>query len=166
VPDKDIRITPSGHESFTKDRNSTGKYNLIPSSKGKEVVLNISAKLSDGTIVRDKQTIRTKDIPPAVMLVNGNEAPRSMSKAALIRSSFTVGMVDFDFDLKIDTKQFLVIVAGRSFEVNGTKLNARAIKAINSAKSGTVITIGQIKANAKGTSYELPKIFSTSIQVR
>ena len=55
-------------------------------------------------------------------------------KTALSRSSFTVGMVDFDFDLKIDTKQFLVIVAGRSFEVNGTKLNARAIKAINRRK--------------------------------
>ena len=166
VPDKDIRITPSGHESFTKNRNSTGKYNLIPSPKGKEVVLNISATLSDGTTLRDKQTIRTKDIPPAVMLVNGVEAPRSMSKGALSRSSFTVGMVDFDFDLKINTKQFLVIIEGRSYEVNGTKLNARAIKAINSAKSGTVIRIGEIKANVKGSSYELKKIFASSIQIR
>ena len=53
---------------------------LFQAPKGKEVVLNISATLSDGTTLRDKQTIRTKDIPPAVMLVNGKEAPRSMSK--------------------------------------------------------------------------------------
>jgi len=45
-------------------------------------------------------------------------------------------------------------------------LNARAIKAINSAKSGTVIRIGEIKANVKGSSYELKKIFASSIQIR
>ena len=166
VPDKDIRITPSGHESFTKDRNSTGKYNLIPSSKGKEVVLNISAKLSDGTIVRDKQTIRTKDIPPAVILVNGDQALSSMTKSSLINGTFTVGMVDFDFDLEIETRQFYMIIEGRSYEVNGTRLDAQTKKAINQARSGTIIQIGEIVANVKGSSYEVPEIFGSSIRIR
>ena len=62
VSDKDIRIRPSGHKSFDKNRKSPGKYNLIPSNTATEVVLDISATLSDGTIITDRQKIRTKEI--------------------------------------------------------------------------------------------------------
>ena len=166
VPDKDIRIRPSGHKSFDKNRKSPGKYNLIPSNTATEVVLDISARLSDGTIITDRQKIRTKEIPAAQLLVNGTEAPRSMSKGNFNRSVFTVGMVDFDFDLNITTTQFQVVIGGRSYIVQGTRLNDRVITAINNVRSGTEVNISQILANVTGSNYKLKKIFGTSVRIR
>ena len=166
VSDKDIRIKPSGHKSFDKNRKSPGKYNLIPSNTATEVVLDISATLSDGTIITDRQKIRTKEIPAAQLLVNGTEAPRSMSKGNFNRSVFTVGMVDFDFDLNITTTQFQVVIGGRSYIVQGTRLNNRVITAIEKVRSGTEVNINQIQANVTGSDYKLKKIFGTSVRIR
>ena len=100
------------------------------------------------------------------MLVNGDQALSSMTKSSLINGTFTVGMVDFDFDLEIETREFYMIIEGRSYQVNGTRLNAQTKKAINQATSGTIIQIGEIVAKVKGSSYELPEIFGSSIRIR
>jgi gliding motility-associated protein GldM len=166
VPDKDIRIRPSGHESFDKNSKSPGKYNLMPSKAATEVVLDISARLSDGTIITDRQKIRTKDIPAAQLLINGKAALKSMQKSALTKSVFTVGMVDFDFDLNITTTEFQVVIDGRSFVIPGTTLTSKAKDAINSARKGTMISFNQVEAVVTGNSYKLKKIFGTSVRIR
>ena len=75
-------------------------------------------------------------------------------------------MVDFDFDLNITTTQFQVVIGGRSYIVQGTRLNDRVITAINNVRSGTEDNINQIQANVTGSNYKLKKIFGTSVRIR
>jgi hypothetical protein len=76
-------------------------------------------------------------------------------------------MKDFDFELKINTVSFDISLPGeRTITVKGNKMSAEANAAIARAKTGSRVSIFNIRAVVSGSTYELKKIYGGSIRIR
>ena len=147
-----------------------GKGVLATAEDGKEVRLayvNVSATLNNGKKINSKEEFRVKDLPTAVLMVDGETANDiELPAEILTESDIEVGLPDFDFDLKIRTLKFDVFVPGQfAISVNGSRLNEKAKAAINKAKNGDIIRIGNIKASVIGSNYVLPQVYGGSIMI-
>ena len=147
-----------------------GKGVRATAKDGKEVRLayvNVSATLNNGKKINSKEQFRVKDLPTAVLMVDGETANNiELPAEILTESDIEVGLPDFDFDLKIRTLKFDVFVPGQfAISVNGSRLNEKAKAAINKAKNGDVIRIGNIKASVIGSNYVLPQVYGGSIMI-
>jgi hypothetical protein len=137
---------------------------------GKSVKLayvNVSATLNNGKKINSKEKFRIKDLPAAVLLVDG-EITNNLELPAeiLIESNIEVGLPNFDFDLKIKTISFDVFVPGQfAIRVKGNRFNTEAKAAINKAANGNVIRIGNIKASVIGSNYVLPQVYGGAISI-
>jgi len=146
--------------------SGVGKYNMDPGT-GREVVINVSGKLPDGTSVSDRATFRIKDIPKPTGTIAGQmddvKLPRNTVEIA------TIGAVleDFDFELPIQVTSFKIKVPGQpSVEVNGTKLSSQAQAALRKARRGDGIQIFDIKAQIKNnTSYKLKGVSPVFVEL-
>ena len=143
---------------------------LATAKDGKKVRLayvNVSATLNNGKRINSKEQFRVKDLPTAVLMVDGETANNiELPAEILTESDIEVGLPDFDFDLKIRTVKFDVFVPGQfAISVNGSRLNAAAKAAINKARNGDVIRIGNIKASVIGSNYVLPQVYGGSITI-
>ncbi len=137
---------------------ASGKYIMRPQG-GTEVVINVSGKLPDGTSVSDKKSFRIKGIPAPQGTVRGELGLVKGPKSSLEVSTVGAKLVDFDFDLKIDVTGFNIKVTGQpTVVVQGSKMNAQAVSAIQRAGRGDQITISEIKTRLVGSpEYMLPK---------
>jgi len=146
--------------------SGAGKYDMNPGS-GREVVINVSGKLPDGTAVSDRATFRIKDIPKPTGTIAGQmddvKLPRNTVEIA------TIGAIleDFDFELPIQVTSFKIKVPGQpSVEVNGTKLSDQAKSALRKARRGDGIQIFDIKAQIKNnTSYKLKGVSPVFVEL-
>ena len=162
VGDKDIKVSFVG---ATSKKTGTGKYMLSP-GKANNVTVNVSAKLSSGKTVNSKKVFRVKDIPPAVMMVNGKSGNIRLPRVALKSAKISAGLPDFMFDLNLKTISFDIKIPGQfAITVQGNKLNAKAIKALNKAKRGDMLTIFNVQASVVGSSYKLKKVYGASIEL-
>lgn len=145
VPDNKVRATGAG----LKPASGTGKYNMVPTT-GREVTINVTATLDDGSNVSDRKTFRIKDIPKPTGKINGQ------SEGKLPRNNVEIGKVssvleDFDFDLPLTVTSFKIKVPGQpSVTCQGNKLNGTAKGALRKAKRGAAIQIFDIKARSTG----------------
>ena len=94
VPDNKVSASGAG----LKRASGTGKYTMVPTS-GREVSINVTATLDDGSRVSDKATFRIKDIPKPAGRMAGQ-----IGTGKLPRNNVAIGKVeavleDFDFDL-------------------------------------------------------------------
>ncbi len=143
------------------------KYNLLP-GKGKEVIINVTGKTSDGTKIKSPPVVfRIKDIPPPAATIRKQYGSIKMPKSSLTKSTVDAALIDFDFDLKLKVASFKVKIPGQSTVlVNGTRFDARAQKALMKAKRGDVISIFDVKASIIGNStYRLKGVLPLSIVV-
>lgn len=162
VGDKDIKVSFSGASS---KKSGTGKY-LISPGKAKEVKVNVSAKLSDGKTVNSNKSFRVKDIPPAVMMVNGKTGTIRLPRTALSNATIKAGLPDFMFDLNIKTISFDIKIPGQfAISVSGNKLNAKVKKALSKAKRGDIVNIFNVQASVVGSSYKLKKVYGASVEL-
>lgn len=162
VGDKDIKVSFAGASS---KKTGTGKYMVSP-GKANNVSVNVSAKLSSGKNITSKKTFRVKDIPPAVMMVNGKSGNIRLPRVALKSAKISAGLPDFMFDLNLKTISFDIKIPGQfAITVNGNKLNAKAIKALNKAKRGDMVTIFNVQASVVGSTYKLKKVYGASIEL-
>jgi len=162
VPDNKVSASGSG----LSKGSGVGKYNMRPGS-GREVTINVSATLDDGSKASDKQTFRIKDIPKPTGTFNGQE-----DNAKLPRNNVEIGkvgakLVDFDFELPIQVTSFKFKVPGQpTINVQGTKLNSRAKDALRKARRGAGIQVFDIKAKITGnSSYRLKKVSPVFIEL-
>ena len=146
--------------------SGVGKYIMNP-GKGREVAINVSGTLPDGTKVSDKATFRIKDIPKPTGTISGQDGI-----VKLPRNSVEIGTVgamldDFDFDLPIQVTSFKFKVPGQpSVSVNGTKLNSQAKNALRKARRGDNVQIFDIKAQIRGNaSYKLKGVSAVIIEI-
>ncbi len=143
------------------------KYMLSP-GKGKEVVINVTGKTSDGTPIKSPPVkFRIKDIPPPAATIRRQFGSIKMPKSSLSKSTIDAELVDFDFDLKLRVSSFKVKIPGQSTVlVNGTKFDARAQKALLKARRGDVVSIFDVKASIVGnSSYRLKGVMPLSVVI-
>ena len=142
-----------------------GKYNMSP-GQGREVVINVTGKLPDGTSVSDRATFRIKDIPKPSGTIAGQQ-----DNVSLPRQNVEIGTVgavlnDFVFDLNLAVTSFKVKVPGQpSVSVNGNKMNDQAKNAIRKASRGDGIQIFDIKAVIVGNPVKLPNVSPVFVEV-
>ena len=162
IPDNLVTANAAG---LTRG-SGVGRYNMNPGT-GREVVINVSGKLPDGTTVSDRATFRIKDIPKPSGTIAGQidnaKLPRNTVEIA------TVGAVleDFDFELPIQVTSFKIKVPGQpSVDVIGTKLNEQAKSALRKARRGDGIQIFDIKAQIQNNaSYKLKGVSPVFVEL-
>jgi gliding motility-associated protein GldM len=146
--------------------SGVGKYNVNPGT-GRELTINVTGTLPDGSKVSDKATFRIKDIPKPTGTISGQDGI-----VKLPRNSVEIGTVgamldDFDFELPIQVTSFKFKVPGQpSVSVNGTKLNAQAKNALRKARRGDNVQIFDIKAQIRGnSSYKLKGVSAVIVEI-
>ena len=138
-------------------KNGSSSYTMNPGS-GREVTINVSGTLPDGSKVSDSKQFRIKDIPRPTGTVRGESDIIKMQKNALTISTVGANLPDFDFDLNLQVSGFKVNVPGKpTIEVSGSKMNARAKDLINQAPRGSTVQIFDINAKISGNSSYLLK---------
>lgn len=138
-------------------KNGSSSYTMNPGS-GREVTINVSGTLPDGSKVSDSKQFRIKDIPRPTGTVRGESDIIKMQKNALTISTIGADLPDFDFDLNLQVSGFKINVPGKpTIEVSGSKMNARATDLINQAPRGSTVQIFDINAKISGNSSYLLK---------
>ncbi|WP_299106371.1 gliding motility protein GldM [uncultured Winogradskyella sp.] len=161
VPDNKVRATGAGLKPAGK-----GKYVMNPGS-GREVTINVSATLDDGSSANDKKTFRIKDIPKPTGTISGKDGIVKLPKRNLEIGTVGAKLDDFVFDLPINVTSFKIKVPGQpTVLVSGTKMNSQAKSAIKRAKKGDVVTIFGITAKIQGnSSYRLKGVSPIAVEV-
>ena len=152
VADNNVTASAAG---LTKG-SGNGKYNLFPGG-GKEVIVNVNAKLPSGT-VSDKKVFRIKNIPAPFGAIGGETGSLKGAKSRLAVSQVSAKLLDFDFDLNLKVTQFTFKVTGQAAViVNGDRVDSRCNAAMAKATRGDQITISDIKTVVQGSTIMLQK---------
>jgi len=134
----------------------SGKGYMMTPSKGREVTINVSGTLPDGSKVSDKKKFRIKDIPRPAAAVSGAFGSIKKGKNSLKSATISAVLEDFVFDLKLKVNSFKFKVPGQpTIVVQGRKLNARAQSALARAKRGDQVSIFGLKASVVGSPIKL-----------
>ncbi len=143
-----------------------GKYVMRPGA-GREVVINVSGKMSDGKMANDKKVFRIKNIPGPTGALRGRETGTIKGpKSNLEVQTVNAILEDFDFDVNITVTGFNIKVPGQpTVVVSGNKMDGRAKSAIQKAGRGDVVMISEIKARLEGSSIMLPKTAPVAYEI-
>lgn len=161
VSDKDVSASASG----LSKGSGIGKYNMSP-GQGREVVINVTAKLPDGKPVGDKKVFRIKDIPAPQGMIR-KEVSAKGPKSSLEMSTVTAELEDFDFELGIDVTSFNIKVPGQpTIVVSGNKMDGRARAAIGKAGRGDFVIISEIKTRLRGSSIMMKKTAPCTFEIQ
>jgi len=162
VPDNKVNASAAGLKSVS----GSGNYEMRPGS-GREVTINVTGTLDDGSKVSDKKTFRIKDLPKPLGAYNGQE-----SGAKLPRNNVEIGKLtadfgdDFDFKLPLNVESFTFKVPGKpSVNVRGNRLNSAAKNALRSAKRGDIVQFINIKAKAPNNPIKIKTVTAVSIEL-
>ena len=146
VPDNKVTASAPGLQ-----KKGNGSYNMKPTAGGREVTINVTARLDDGSTSSDKKTFRIKEIPAPTGQFRGLSGAQKMSKSGVAKGTVKAVFEDFDFDLPLTVTQFDFKVPGQpTITVRGSRLDARAKNALNRAKRGQTVQILNIKAKSAG----------------
>lgn len=161
VPDNKVNASGTGLK-----RVGNGKY-VMNAGSGKEVTINVTATLDDGSKASDRKTFRIKDIPAPTGTVAGQQGLVKLPKRNVEIGTVGAKLEDFVFDLPINVTSFKIKVPGQpTVNVAGTKMNSQAKSAIKKARRGDNITIFDIKAKIKGNaSYRLKNVSPVIVEV-
>ncbi|MEH6407656.1 MAG: gliding motility protein GldM [Leeuwenhoekiella sp.] len=161
VADNNVSASAAG-----LSKGSGSSYVMNPGN-GREVTINVSGTLADGSKVSDSKQFRIKDIPRPTGTVRGESDIIKMQKSALEISTVGAGLPDFDFDLKLNVTGFKFNVPGQpTVQVNGNKLDARAKSVLQRAQRGETVQIFDINAQIAGnSSYKLKKVSPVLIEL-
>lgn len=160
----DNKVSASG-TGLTKG-SGIGKYNMKPGS-GKEVTINVSATLDDGSKASDRKTFRIKDIPKPTGNLAGVDGSGKLPRNNVSIGTVKAQLEDFDFELPIKVVSFKFKVPGQpTVSVQGNKLNSQAKNALRKAKRGDNVQVIDIKAQIIGnSSYKLKTVSPIVIEI-
>jgi gliding motility-associated protein GldM len=162
VPDNKVSASGAG----LSKASGVGKY-VVNAGSGKEMTINVTATLDDGSKASDRKTFRIKDIPAPTGTMAGQSGLVKLPKRNVEIGTVGAVLNDFVFDLPINVSSFKIKVPGQpTVNVVGTKMNAQAKGAIKRARKGDNITIFDIKAKIKGNaSYRLKNVSPVIVEV-
>ena len=161
VADNNISASASGLQ-----RTSGSSYVMNPGS-GREVTINVSGTLPDGSKVNDSKQFRIKDIPSPTGTVRGEDGIIKMQRNALKISTIGANLPDFDFELNLRVSGFKINVPGKpTVQVNGSKLDSKAASLIDQAGRGVTVQIFDINAEISGNgSYKLKRVSPVFVEL-
>ena len=143
-----------------------GKYTMNPQS-GREVTINVTGTLDDGSKVSDNRVFRIKDLPKPIGAFNGQ-----VGNAKLPKNNVEIGKIsanfgdDFDFNLPLNITSFTMKVPGKpSVNCNGNRLNGAAKSALRSARRGDIVQFINIKANAPNSPVKIKTVTPIVIEL-
>ena len=146
VPDNKVSASGAG----LKKGSGIGKYSMVPTS-GREVTINVTATLDDGSKVSDKAMFRIKDIPKPSGRIAGQVGTAKLPRNNVAIGKIEAVLLDFDFDLPLTVTGFKMKVEGKpSVTCSGNRLNGAAKSALSSAKRGSQVQIFDIKSRSNG----------------
>ena len=162
VPDNKVSASGPGLKKVA----GQGKY-VVNAGTGKEMTINVTATLDDGSKATDSKTFRIKDIPAPTGTISGQSGVVKLPKRNVEVGTVGAKLDDFVFDLPIQTTSFKIKVPGQpTVSVAGTKMNAQAKAAIKRARKGDNITIFDIKAKIQGNNtYKLKNVSPVVVEV-
>lgn len=162
VPDNKVSASGPGLKKVA----GQGKY-VVNAGTGKEMTINVTATLDDGSKATDSKTFRIKDIPAPTGTISGQSGVVKLPKRNVEVGTVGAKLDDFVFDLPIQTTSFKIKVPGQpTVSVGGTKMNAQAKAAIKRARKGDNITIFDIKAKIQGNNtYRLKNVSPVVVEV-
>lgn len=164
VSDNNVSASAPG----LRKAGGVGKYFMnVTTVQGREVTINVTGTLPDGSRVSDAAKFRIKDIPKPTGTVRGEDGAIEMQRNSLEISTIGAKLDDFDFDLKLNVSGFKFKVPGQpTITVSGSKLNSRALAALRKAKRGSSVQVFDIQAQIAGnTSYRLKKVSPVIIEL-
>jgi gliding motility-associated protein GldM len=146
-------------------RTSGSSYVMSPGS-GREVTINVSGTLPDGSKVSDQKVFRIKDIPPPVGAIRGETGIVRMQRQGLEISTVSAVLPDFDFDVNLNVTGFSFKVSGQpTVNVSGTRLDNAAKSALRRAKRGDAVQIFDLNVKVQGSSVVLKKTAPVIIEL-
>lgn len=164
ISDNNVNASAGGYLK----KAGSGKYMMnVTKAKGREIKINVTGTLPDGSKVSDNSTFRIKDIPRPTGTVRGEDGSVSMQRNSLEISTIGAKLDDFDFELPLNITEFSFKVPGQpTINVKGNKLNSRAKAALRKAKRGAGVQIFKIVAKIKGnSSYKLKKVSPVFVEL-
>ncbi len=165
VGDKDLNVTVSS--GTLKKKGKTYVYTPSNVRTVKTVKFTVKAKLNNGSTITSTAEFRVKSMPNAMASIRGQYGLLRLPKSSLAKARIGAGRPGFEFDLKLKVNSFKIKVPGQpTILVQGTRLDARAIRAVNKAKDGDVVTIFGMDQNIIGNSYDdKKKVLPVSIEI-
>ncbi|QFZ54959.1 gliding motility protein GldM [Oceanihabitans sp. IOP_32] len=162
IPDNKVSASAQG-----LSRRSGSSYVMDATRiKGREVRINVSGTLPDGTPVSDNAKFRIKDLPKPTGTVRGEDGSLKMQRNSLEISTIGAKFDDFDFELPLRVTGFKFKVQGQpTINVKGNKLDNRAKAALRRAKRGSGVQIFDIEAKASGVSVILKKVSPVFVEL-
>ena len=161
IPDNKVRATAPGLK-----RRKGSKYSLTP-GRGREISIKASGSLPDGKTVSTITKFRIKGLPSPSGVVLGETGSVSVPKSALANQKISATFEDFDFDLPIRVVGFTLSVQGfPDVIVSGDRFDDKAKRTLRSARSGSKVTIFDIKVKAtKNPNLQLQKCRPVIVQI-
>lgn len=148
----DNNVTASG-PGLSKG-SKPGQYNwTVTSVPGETATVTVTATLPNGDKVSDKKNFVIRDIPRPAPSIRGKLNAHKGSKEDLLVSTVNAEFPDFVFDVNVSVNSFEISVPGSPrLLVQGNKFDGAARAAIQKAKRGDVVTIGNVKVSVSGAS--------------
>lgn len=161
IPDNKVTASAPG-----LTRRAGSNYTMNPGT-GRNVTINASGVLPDGSRVSTPATFRIKDIPRPSGSIRGEAGSVKMPRRNLEIATIGALLEDFDFDLNLKVSGFKFKVPGQpTVSVNGSKLDARAKSALKRAKRGDAVQLFDIKAYiTNNKSYKLKKVSPVVVEL-
>ncbi len=134
-----------------KSAGKPGTFIMNPSAGGKDVTINVTGTLPDGSKVSDKKVFRVKGLPAPFGAIAGKTGVDKGAKSRLEVSEISAVMKDFDFDLNLKVTQFTLKVQGQpAVIVSGNRVDAKCRAALARAGRGDQVVISEIKTKIVG----------------
>ena len=161
IPDNKVSASAPGLKKV-----SASKYVMNPGT-GREVTINASGILPDGTKINTPATFRIKDIPRPEGTLSKQAGSVKLPRANVEIATIGAMLDDFDFDLNLAVSGFKFKVPGQpTVSVNGNKLDAKAKAALKRAGRGDVVQIFDIEAYiTNNKSYKLKKVSPVVVEI-
>ena len=161
IPDNKVTASAPGLKKV-----SASKYVMNPGT-GREVTINASGILPDGTKINTPASFRIKDIPRPEGSISKQTGSLKLPKRNVEIATIGAGLEDFDFDLNLAVSGFKFKVPGQpTVSVNGNKMDGRAKAALQRAKRGDVVQIFDIEAYiTNNKSYKLKKVSPVVVEI-
>ena len=127
-----------------------GHYRISPGA-GTTSEIRISATMPDGSIYKDTKIFNVKNVPaPTVHLSQTKWIPGaaqgSLTPEELTNAEISLHMIDFDYDLRFIVTGFRILFPnGKSLDVEGTKLDAKALDMLKKVRHNAEIKIQNIR---------------------